>query len=162
MLAFVSFLTSTHHLRLSRDNVTARPVRPPPQSIECTVVVTSHLSLASCTASTYLHLQYPSLRPHPEPLTDPSHFTRLGRTKTPRAAQALRLPPFAFAFRLYVAFFIPFIHPLHVSLPTFGLLRSGDLSISILESDVATLYPNKYFCSVHVFSFSSRLALLPW
>ena len=62
------------------------------------------------------HMHCVNVRPCPKHLTNPSHFAGLRHTKTPRAAQALQLPPVASAFRWDVTFFNLFIHPLHVSL----------------------------------------------
>lgn len=111
---FVSRLTSTRHIHVSRDDVTANHRQTSETSTPIhttqTLSVTSYISLATC------HMHCVNVRPCPQHLTNPSHFAGLRRTKTPRAAQALQLPPVASAFRWDVTFFNLFIHPLHVSL----------------------------------------------
>ena len=84
--AFISCLTSTHHTYFSRDDVTTRPVSAStPFHTTHTLTVTSYLPLASCTASTYVHLIVPK---SPSPTSNqPLSFTGLCRTKTLQAAQ---------------------------------------------------------------------------
>ena len=153
--AFVLYPTLTHYVHFSRDDVAIRPMSTSTQSrTRHSLTYPQPHALRSQTYAPKVTLTITTLTLLPTLLV----YRAVSHQNFPSSSS---FPVPSTCIRVYVVCCLlhPFYTTLHIFLPPSGLLRSGDLSSSVLESNVILV---KIFCPLHVFSFTSRSALLPW
>ena len=139
IFAFILYLTLTHHAHFSRDDVATRPMSTSTQfRTRRSLTYPQPHALRSQTYALRATLPIATLTVLPTLLV----YRAVSHQNFPSSSG---FPVPSARIRVYVVrrLLHPFYTPLHIFLPSLGLLRSGHLSISVLESDVTRPYPSK-------------------